>query len=966
MTPPLYARLVLPPALAWNGERYCGARLQRIDTTRALGQSGVQQVVVLKQLVAVIATSDSAARAARPLVRCTWSAGSDNRANDARLPRVALPRRLFGRGATGPDADADAADTLASSYRWQPGMPDGAPGAVTVQATPVPEGMQIDLPFAAGAVARELADLLRVAPGRIAVQAVRAAQSDGEARAAIDAAGVAALLCLELGCAVSLTLEAGATTPRTTLLHAGARVDNNGLHHYRLDVDQPAAAPPLAWLLTGRAHDLGDVSHTPAETLAPPYDWPAVEVRRIGTGDDIAPAAVTFAQESFVDELANQAGQDPVAYRLAHVDDPRGARLIRSVAQAAHWQARTTGEVASRAGTSGVLRGRGFGYATTIEHEADQPVQSWSAWVADVEYDPASGELSVTRAIAGHDLQGMPALDGAQAALGAGAPDTQARLAVSHLITPGTGFDDWASGSPGPATQIVVRPITSAVDVIGPPAGLQSKDVQLKAGGAFALPAAAAVANAIHDATGVRLRSAPFSGAQVKQALTAQQTPTAWRRLKTAGWIGGALAAIGTTLTLAMPWRAAIAPVAPPSPDLYSTATIERGRLVALAGDCVVCHTAPGGGVPNAGGHALDTPFGTIYTTNITPDEKTGIGNWSFAAFERAMREGIHRDGRNLYPAFPYTAYAKMTDADMQSLYAYLMVQKPVEQHVPASSLRFPFNMRPLLAGWNALFHKPEVFQPDPDRSTLWNRGAYLVEGAGHCSACHSPRNAMGAEKKGLHHLSGGVVDGWEAPSLTGNSKAPTAWTEDELFTYLRTGFSARHGIAAGPMAPVVAELAQLPSDDVRAMAHYLASLNDKAGAAIAPEPAAPLAMPPAAAVNPLQTVGMANGKRLFHGACAACHMENSGPTLFGVRPSLKVNTSVHSDKPDNLIHVILNGIQQPANADLGYMPGFADSMSDKQVADLLVYVRSTFAGDKPAWSNLEEDVASARLRTAH
>ena len=972
----LYARLVLPPSLAWNGERYCGARLQLIDTARALGQPGVQHVVVARHLVAVVATSDETARAARPLVRITWSDAPVDTSNNGAPPRVARARRLFGRGAI----DGDAPDTLASSYRWQPAAPDKAAAAVTAVATPVAGGIRIDLPFGAGAIAHELADLLDVAPARIAVHTARGAASDGEALAASDAAGVAALLCMQLGHAVSLTMDANDAAPRTTLLHAGARSDGKALQHYRLAIDQAAAAPPLAWLLTERAYALGDAGRTPPETLAPPYDWPAIDVTSTGTGGDIAPAAVTFAHESFVDELADQAGQDPVAYRLAHVADPRGARLIDAVAQAARWQPRA----ARGAATAGLLRGRGVGYATTIEQEAGHPVQSWSAWVAEVEYDQASGELSVTRAVAGHDLQGAVALGTGRSALGSDAPATQARLAMSQLIAPGDAFDDWAAGAQG--TDIAVRPATSSVDVIGPDSTLQARDVQLKAGGAFTLPAAAAVANAIYDATGVRLRSAPFSGAQIKLALAAQHRPTPWRRLKKAGWIGGAVAAVGTTLTLAMPWRPAIAPIAPPSPDLYSAATIERGRLVALAGDCVVCHTAPGGGVPNAGGHALDTPFGTIYTTNITPDEKTGIGNWSFAAFERAMRQGIHRDGRNLYPAFPYTAYAKMTDADMQSLYAYLMVQQPVESHVPASDLRFPFNMRPLLSGWNALFHKPEVFQPDPDRSTMWNRGAYLVEGAGHCSACHSPRNVMGAEKKGLYHLSGGVADGWEAPSLTSSSKAPTAWTEEELFTYLRTGFSVRHGIAAGPMAPVVAELAQLPGDDVRAMAHYLVSLNDKAGAtavqaapasapaqaataatyASAPAMATPLTTFQGTPVDSTRMVSMASGKRLFQGACAACHMEGTGPTLFGVRPSLKVNTSVHSDKPDNLIHVILNGIQQPANPDLGYMPGFANSMSDKQVADLLVYVRGTFAADKPAWGTPEADVAAARLRKAH
>jgi len=257
-------------------------------------------------------------------------------------------------------------------------------------------------------------------------------------------------------------------------------------------------------------------------------------------------------------------------------------------------------------------------------------------------------------------------------------------------------------------------------------------------------------------------------------------------------------------------------------------ATIERGRQLAALGDCAVCHT-DANGIVNAGGRAIETPFGTIYSTNITPDVETGLGGWSYPAFERAMREGIHRDGRQLYPAFPYTHFAITTDADLQALYAYLMSQAPVRADNRAAALAFPFNWRPLMAGWNALFHRPDAFAADATKSATWNRGAYLVEGLGHCSACHSPRNALGAEQANAY-LAGGFAEGWEAPPLTSLSHAPVPWSEDELFTYLRSGESRFHGVAAGPMAPVVKELAALPDEDIRAMAVYLASFN---GAAI-------------------------------------------------------------------------------------------------------------------------------------
>jgi nicotinate dehydrogenase subunit B len=378
----------------------------------------------------------------------------------------------------------------------------------------------------------------------------------------------------------------------------------------------------------------------------------------------------------------------------------------------------------------------------------------------------------------------------------------------------------------------------------------------------------------------------------------------------------------------------------------------------------VVCHTAPNG-IENAGGLALDTPFGRIYSANITPDPQTGIGNWSYAAFERAMREGIHRDGRHLYPAFPYTAFAKTSDADLQALYAYLMAQQPVEAIVPATRLAFPFSMRPLMAGWNALFLKPEAYRPDPAQSVLWNRGAYLAEGLGHCGACHTPRNALGAERGGRAYLTGGVAEGWEAPPLTALSRAPVPWSEAELFRYLRTGFSPLHGVAAGPMGPVVEGLAQLPASDVQAIAHYIASFG-----ATAPAASATTELALAAQVERDNAMSSRNlggdGKNLYQGACAVCHQADSGPQLFGVKPALALNSNLHSATPDNLVRVILNGIDTPAHSELGYMPGFRDSFDDRQLSELVVYLRGRFAAAQPAWNNVPATVKKLRAEIAH
>ncbi len=399
--------------------------------------------------------------------------------------------------------------------------------------------------------------------------------------------------------------------------------------------------------------------------------------------------------------------------------------------------------------------------------------------------------------------------------------------------------------------------------------------------------------------------------------------------------------------------------------SIFSVGAIERGRLVALTGDCMVCHTQEGGKT-NAGGLGLETPFGTVFTTNITPDKETGIGTWSYKAFERAMREGIHQDGTHLYPAFPYTSYAKISDEDLQSLYAYLMTQPAVSQPNVETRLSFPMNVRPLLAGWNTLFHRDrQAYTPDDAQSTLWNRGAYLVNSSGHCTACHTPRNALGAEKSGKNQfLAGGFADNWEAPALTDLSSAPIPWTEAELFQYLRTGYSPLHGTAAGPMGPVVTGLAQLPEGDVRAMAHYLASLNPEAKASEATHGA--LAASLEARSQADADTMLMPGENLFNGACAVCHDSRSGPVLFGARPSLALNTNLHSDQPDNVIQVLMHGISRPALANLSTMPAFKHSMNDTQLESLVHYMRKRFAPDKAAWNNVSGKIATIRKQAGH
>jgi nicotinate dehydrogenase subunit B len=671
-------------------------------------------------------------------------------------------------------------------------------------------------------------------------------------------------------------------------------------------------------------------------------------------------SAHTFARESFVDEIARDHHRDPVSFRLDHLDPVEygGAReLIDTVAQRAAWNTDTPDRKVRRANNE-VAHGRGFAFDTHDAASSDNPIPDYSAWIVDLDVNRLTGDVALKRVVAGRAsgrrrigrLIGVPARQIAAAASRALGLQLTAR--PSHDETPGT--------------QAVSHELA--------PASFTSGEVatQTAAGDRLEIdvsPAAAAIANALYDATGVRFRAPPFTPERVLAALGAMRESEAAnggvgnrpRRAKRSLWTALAAGGVGSLIGLACtawPLRAPIEAIARPAASTWSDATIARGRQIAEFGDCAVCHTAPGG-VVNAGGLGLETPFGMVYTTNLTPDPKTGIGNWSFAAFDRAMRQGISRDGHHLYPAFPYTAFTKMSEADMTALYAYLMSQPAVEHSPPVTRLPFPLNQRALVAGWNALYLKQGEFKPDPTRSAIWNRGAYLVDGAGHCSACHSPRNAFGAEKGGRLYLSGGSAEGWVAPSLVANSKAPVRWTEQALYDYLKTGFSHEHGVAAGPMAPVVASLSTLPEEDVRAMAHYVASLS--------PQPAAaPTAVPLSESAHDLATSavtlqGLDSGRRIFDGACAVCHAATGGVGNFGVRPLLSLNTSVSEATPDNLLNVIQNGIDAPATDALGYMPGFKDSFDDRQIDDLVSYIRATFAPNEASWKDLAQ--ASARIR---
>lgn len=403
-------------------------------------------------------------------------------------------------------------------------------------------------------------------------------------------------------------------------------------------------------------------------------------------------------------------------------------------------------------------------------------------------------------------------------------------------------------------------------------------------------------------------------------------------------------------------WRPAIGKIAPPASSAFAPELVARGEVLAGAGYCSTCHTTAGR-QPFAGGYPMKTSFGTIYSTNITPDAKTGIGTWSEAAFRRAMHEGVARNGSHLFPALPYDHFTKLTDADVSALYAYMMTRPAVVSPRKSNSIPFPLNIRALQAGWKLLFFHPGRFEPDAAKSAEWNRGAYLAQGVSHCGACHTPRNALGAEKRDKA-FAGAPIDNWIAPPLTAANPSPVAWDQDELVAYLRTGISRYHGTAAGPMSPVVHDgLVKLPDADIRALAVYFADVDKAAtrSADLAP------ALQKAAAADRLNAGPQTDpSARLYTAACASCHYNGaSQPTPL--RPDLALNSAVNLDDPTNLIRVTLYGVSTKDGAPGVLMPSF-NRFSDADVAKLAAYLRTTRT-DKPAWPDLEKKVAAIRAQ---
>ncbi len=375
---------------------------------------------------------------------------------------------------------------------------------------------------------------------------------------------------------------------------------------------------------------------------------------------------------------------------------------------------------------------------------------------------------------------------------------------------------------------------------------------------------------------------------------------------------------------------------------------IARGKALVDAADCASCHTADAS-KPLAGGKRIDTPFGGIFSPNLTPDRDTGLGGWTDDEFYRALHEGVARNGSRYYPAFPYPNFTKITRDDVLAIRAYLATLTPVRNIPPPPQLRWPLNYRAVMRGWNWLFFKPGSFEKNPRKTDEWNRGAYLVEGAAHCGACHTPKNMFGADKRGQIY-GGGLIDGWFAPRLDAAERSGLkSWSVEDIAEYLQSGRNGKSH-AGKLMAEVVVNSTSKMSDaDVRAMAVYLKDLP-----AGMPEPAVP---PPSQAQ-------MMDGARIYQ-SCSACH-EDDGTGAPRIYPPLPGNTNLQSTDPSSTLRIILDGAETVTTTrapNTGSMPAYARKLTDQEIADVATYIRNSWGNSAPAVTPAQ--VAKARRESS-
>ena len=968
----LHGRVIRPPYAGADHGEFIGHTLDHVDRDSVAHIPGILAIVTIGDFIGVVAEREEHAELAMRELRIVWKSWPALPSVDDLTAAIkANPSTKRVVKETG-DVDAaiqNSAIRMQREYVW-PYQLHASIGPSCAVAQWVNENQ---LQVWAGTqnphvLRNDLSKLTGLVDLQIEVIRMEASGCYGR-NCADDVAGDAALLSRAVGgrpVRVQLTREQEHLwEPKgaAQLMEVdGGLNQEGGIAGYDFTVSYPSnGAPLLALLLTGImpaqavAYEMGD------RTAVPPYDIDNLRV----TIHDMAPilraswlrgvSALpnSFAHESYMDELANEAGVDPLEFRLKYLSDPRAVELLKTTAAKAGWETRTTARQEPDPENPDILKGQGIAYARYTHSRFPGFGAAWAAWVADVEVNQDTGEVHVSRVVVGHDAGLMINPAGVKHQIHGNVIQTTSRaLKESMSIEPVKNTvitQEWGSY---PILNFREVPIIDVVMIPRPNEQAQG------AGESSSVPGPAAIANAIFDATGIRFREPPFTPEKVRAALQLKQFPTSPfppKAKKKSFWkIIGALAiatiSFGTSMIIS---KNSIPSIHEVDQSVFNEKMIARGKNLAALGNCQGCHTSEGGRI-NTGGRPLETQFGTIYTTNLTPDIESGIGSWSFTAFQRAMREGISKDGHHLYPAFPFTSFANMTDEDLMSLYAYLMTQEAVSNAPPKTTLSFPFNIRPLMGFWKSLFLDPPYSLEDPKQSAQWNRGSYLVNTLGHCTACHSPRNILGAEKVDDHYLAGNLIDGWEAPALNYLNQSPIAWDEPELYRYLRTGITKRHGMAGGPMAGVVTQLSTANDEDIRSMAHYLSSINQLT------------IVKSTLKVSDVSVKPVFNsGQRIFEMACAACHQPASSSTVLGSEAGsnvpLQLNSQLHSDHPDNLIRTILEGIHTPATKYVGYMPAFKNNLSNQQIADLTAYMREHFAPNKNSWENLPSSVEKLR-----
>lgn len=426
------------------------------------------------------------------------------------------------------------------------------------------------------------------------------------------------------------------------------------------------------------------------------------------------------------------------------------------------------------------------------------------------------------------------------------------------------------------------------------------------------------------------------------------------------------LLSAGVLVAVGMAWfvnRTPTSPLENEQPAAVTPELVKRGEYVARLGDCVACHSVPGG-APFAGGYEMATPMGSIFTTNITPDPETGIGRYSLAEFDRAIRSGVAADGHRLYPAMPYPSYSKFSDEDIRALYAFFMNEvEPANQKNQDSKIPWPLNMRWPIALWNGVFAPQEAYQNKPDQDALWNRGAYIVQGPGHCGSCHTPRgvamNEKGLDETSPLYLSGALLDGWYAPSLRQDHNTGLGrWSEQEIVQYLKIGRNV-HSVVTGTMTEAFNNSTQyMTDDDLAGIARYLASLpGDPSRDGPAWDPAQARALTAADMEKP--------GATTYVAKCSSCHgLDGKGqgqwmPPLAGASSSL-------SHENATIINLTLNGSERVVAQgipDAYRMPPYRNQLNDQEMAEVLTFVRT-------AWGNhggavTPQEVAELRERTS-